>query len=137
MNEIWKRYTKRYEGFCVMPYLCSTGHMTIGYGHNLENGISQEAAEFILQQDMTAAQTAVSRQFVGWNQLNEVRQFVLVDMCFNMGIGKLCGFKKMLAALKRGDYTAAANEMLSSRWAGQVGQRAKDLAQMMKTGAYL
>ncbi len=137
MNEKWRQYTRRYEGLSVLPYQCPTGHMTIGYGHNLENGISKEAADFILQQDMTAAQTGVCKQFGWWKKLNEVRQFVLVDMCFNMGLAKLCTFKKMLSAIQRGDYTAAANEMLSSRWAGQVGHRANELAQMMKTGEYV
>lgn len=137
MNEIWKKYTRRYEGFSVLPYTCPTGHTTIGYGHNLENGISKEAAEFILQQDLDAAQTAVSRRFGWWKKLNEVRQFVLLDMCFNMGLAKLCTFKKMLTALQRGDYDAASMEMLESQWAGQVGLRAKELAKMMKTGEYV
>ena len=137
MNNQWSKYTRRYEGLSVMPYKCPTGHLTIGYGHNLENGISKEAAEFILEQDMAAAEKSVTKQFAWWKRLNEVRQFVLVDMCFNMGLGKLCTFKKMLSAVQRGDYTAAANEMLSSRWAVQVGRRAKELAEMMKTGEYL
>lgn len=137
MNNQWSKYTRRYEGLSVMPYKCPTGHLTIGYGHNLENGISKEAAEFILEQDMAAAEKSVTKQFAWWKRLNEVRQFVLVDMCFNMGLGKLCTFKKMLSAVQRGDYTAAANEMLNSRWAVQVGRRAKELAEMMKTGEYL
>lgn len=137
MNNQWSKYTRRYEGLSVMPYKCPTGRLTIGYGHNLENGISKEAAEFILEQDMAAAEKSVTKQFAWWKRLNEVRQFVLVDMCFNMGLGKLCTFKKMLSAVQRGDYTAAANEMLNSRWAVQVGRRAKELAEMMKTGEYL
>ena len=137
MNEKWKEYVRRYEGLRLKPYVCPTGHLTIGYGHNLENGISKEAAQFILLQDVNAAQKAVRQQFEGWCQLGEVRQFVLVDMCFNMGIGKLAAFKKMWAALKRGDYTATSYEMLDSRWAGQVGRRARELAEMMRTGEYL
>ena len=137
MIEKWLQYTRRYEGLSIMPYKCPEGHWTIGYGHNLENGISKETAEFILLQDVYAAQKAVSKHFEGWYKLDEVRQFVLADMCFNMGIGKLADFKKMWAALKRGDYVAASYEMLDSRWAGQVGRRARELAEMMKTGEYL
>ena len=137
MDEKWMCYTRRYEGLNVFPYQCPAGHVTIGYGHNLENGISKEAAEFILQQDMEAAWRAVSRQFKWFKKLDIVRQFVLVDMCFNMGIAKLCTFKKFLAALRRSDFFSAANEMLNSRWAGQVGRRARELAEMMKTGEYL
>ena len=70
-------------------------------------------------------------------KLNEVRQFVLVDMCFNMGLGKLCTFKKMLSAMANGDYYTAANEALASKWAVQVGRRARELAEMLKTGEYI
>ena len=137
MDEKWLTYTRRYAGLNVFPYQCPTGHMTIGYGHNLENGISKEAAEFILRQDLQAARQAVSRRFEWFKKLDAVRQFVLVDMCFNMGIATLCTFKKFLTALRRNDFSGAANEMLNSRWAGQVGRRARELAEMMETGAYL
>ena len=136
MKEKWQKYTRRYEGLSVMPYQCPTGHLTIGYGHNLENGISKEAAQFILDEDLLAATKAVPKHFAWWQKLDEVRQFVLVDMCFNMGISKLCTFKKMLSAMQRGNYIAAANEALNSKWAMQVGQRAKELAHMLKTGEY-
>ena len=136
MNEKWTQLTRRYEGLSVVPYQCPTGHLTMGYGHNLENGISKEAAEFILREDLQAAEKAVSKHFVWWQGLNEARQFVLVDMTFNMGIGKLSTFKKMLAAIKCGDYQTAAAEMINSRWASQVGHRATELAKMMKTGEY-
>ena len=67
-------------------------------------------------------------------QLNEVRQRVLVDMAFNMGIVGLLSFKRTLATIQAGDYQQAATMMLDSRWAGQVGQRAERLAHMMVTG---
>ena len=136
MNEKWAKLTRRFEGLSVLPYQCPTGHLTIGYGHNLENGISKEAAEYILREDLQAAVKAVSKHFAWWQGLNEARQFVLVDMAFNMGIGKLSTFKKMLAATQRGDWNKAAAEMLDSRWAKQVGQRANILAEIMKKGAY-
>lgn len=136
MNPKWAEYTRRYEGLRLKPYTCPTGHLTIGYGHNLENGISKEAAEFILREDLQSAVKAVSKHFAWWQGLNEARQFVLVDMAFNMGIGKLSTFKKMLTATQRGDYQKAAAEMLNSRWADQVGRRARELAEMMETGEY-
>lgn len=119
-----------------MPYTCPTGHLTIGYGHNLENGISQEAAEFILREDLQAAKNAVQKKYTWWRTLDEARQFVLVDMAFNMGINKLATFKKTLAAVEKGNYTTAAREMLNSRWATQVGRRARELAEIMRTGEY-
>ena len=137
MNEKWVSYTRRYEGVNLFPYRCPAGRLTIGYGHNLENGISPTVAALILQEDMHTAQAAVQGAWKWWKNLDEVRQFVLVDMCFNMGLAKLCTFKKFLAAIQRGDFTTAAREMLESRWAGQVGHRARELAEMMRTGEYV
>ncbi len=127
---------RRYEGLAILPYQCPTGHLTIGYGHNLEQGITREMAEFILRQDIDAAVRMVQNTFPWWQNLNEARQYVLVDMCFNIGICRLCGFKKMLAACKKGDYATCSREMLNSRWAVQVGRRASELAEIMQTGEY-
>ena len=69
-----------------------------------------------------------------WGALNEARQYVLISMMFNLGAGRLMGFKKMLLALNNGAYSVAAAEMLDSRWAGQVKSRAQKLAKIMKTG---
>ena len=137
MNEKWTQLTKRFEGLRVLPYECPTGHLTIGYGHNLENGITPEMAEFILKRDLETAERAVKDKFAWYFKLNDARQFVLLDMAFNMGIARLCTFKKMLAAVERGDYATAAKEMLDSRWAFQVETRAEKLAEMMKTGEYV
>ena len=136
MNSRWLKLTKKYEGLNLCPYTCPTGHLTIGYGHNLENGISLEVAEQLLQSDMAQAKLEVGGSIPFSNKLDEVRQYVLVDMCFNMGLKKLLTFKKMLAALEKRYYDRAAYEMLNSRWAAQVGRRATELAKMMKTGAY-
>ena len=125
------------EGLSFMPYQCPEGYLTIGYGHNLEaNGISLEAAELLLKQDIEIAVRQVKNAFIWWPKLDEARMSVLVDMCFNMGITKLCGFKKMLSALEAGDYKTAAKEMLNSKWAQQVGRRAVELSKIMETGEW-
>lgn len=136
MNEKWVQYIRHYEGLRLKPYTCPSGHLTIGYGHNLENGISQDVAERLLQADLSCAQIEVGGTLPWSSRLDEVRQFVLVDMCFNMGLYKLLTFKKFLAALQKKDYKTAAKEMLNSRWAVQVGRRAKELAKMMEKGEY-
>ena len=129
-------YIRRYEGFSKRPYKCPTGHLTIGYGHNLENGISENVALFILQEDLTRAERAVKNAFPWWWKLDAARQFVLVDMAFNMGLAGLKGFKKMLTAVEHGDYQTAAKEMLASKWAAQVGRRAAELSKIMKKGEW-
>lgn len=128
---------RRAEGFSNMPYQCPAGHLTIGYGHNLEHGISAEAAEFILREDVSRAQREVQSAFIWWPKLTEARRFVLVDMCFNLGLSGLKKFTKMLTALEAGDFDTAADEMLNSRWAGQVGRRARENAAMMKSGEWI
>jgi len=59
---------------------------------------------------------------------------VLIDMCFNLGMAGLLGFQKMIEALERGYYERAADEMVNSRWYGQVGERGRRLEAMMRTG---
>ena len=51
---------------------------------------------------------------------------------FNLGYDRLSKFKKFLYALKKGLYEDAANEMLDSLWAKQVGNRATQLAALMR-----
>lgn len=131
-----KHYTKRFEGLRLQPYTCPTGHLTIGYGHNLENGITEEIAVNLLDSDLKNAEREVRANFPQYYKLNEARQFVLVDMAFNMGVRKLMTFKKMLAALTKADYPAAAREMMDSKWAAQTKNRAKVLCEIMKTGVY-
>lgn len=137
MHNKWLELTKGFEGLRLKPYTCPAGKLTIGYGHNLDdNGITQEVAEILLKTDLAYARMEVTAKLSYIGKLSEARQFVLVDMCFNMGITRLMTFKKMLAALERGDYKTAAKEMLDSRWAFQVKTRAVKLAEMMKTGEY-
>ena len=127
---------RKSEGLSYLPYKCPTGHLTIGYGHNLEHGISIEAAELLLRQDIEIAVRQVKNAFIWWPKLTEARFYVLVDMTFNMGISRLCGFKKMLSAVEQGDYQTAAKEMLASKWAAQVGRRAVELSKMMQKGEW-
>ena len=127
---------RKSEGLSYLPYKCPSGHLTIGYGHNLEHGISIEAAELLLRQDIEIAAKQVKNAFIWWPKLTEARFYVLVDMTFNMGISRLCGFKKMLTAVEQGDYQTAAKEMLASKWAVQVGRQAAELSKIMKKGEW-
>ena len=125
---------KKHEGLRLKPYKCTAGKLTIGYGRNLEDmGITQEEAEQMLHNDIQNCYSECSK-FSFWNKLNEARQAVLIDMCFNLGITRLKGFKKMLAALEVGAYYRAAAEMLDSKWAREVKTRATELAEIMKKG---
>jgi len=128
---------KKHEGFRSKPYLCSAGKLTIGYGRNLDDvGVSRSEAFELLRQDIARARWDVEKNIECANKLNIPRQDVLINMCFNLGIYNLLLFKKMIAALEKRDYDEAAKQMLNSRWAVQVGYRAVELAEQMRTGRY-
>ena len=123
-----------HEGMKLKPYRCPAGKLTIGVGRNLEDkGLSKQEALFLLRRDI-AEVTNELRKYPWFETLDMVRQKVLIDMAFNLGINGLLSFKKMLSYLKAGDYEKAADEMVNSRWYGQVGDRAKRLVKMMRTG---
>ena len=125
----------RDEGMKLKPYRDSTGVLTIGVGRNLDaNGISTGEAYYLLDNDLDHAIKACVAKLPWFVTLDPVRQGVLVQMAFNLGIAGLLGFKQTLAAVKRGDYATAAAQMLRSKWAKQVKERASRLAKQMETG---
>ena len=128
---------KRHEGLRLKPYTDTVGKLTIGYGRNLDAlGISQLEAEQMLATDLERATRETKLYLPFWSSLDPARQAVLVNMVFNMGIFKVLEFKQTLEAVLRGNYEVAATRMLDSKWAVQVGPRAVELAQMMRSGEW-
>ena len=124
-----KAQLKLDEGKRLKPYRCSAGKLTIGYGRNLDaNGISQDEAEFMLDNDIADAENACLHAFPWFSELSDTRKDAIVNMCFNLGLTKLLEFKKFLKAMAMGAYETAAHEAMDSDWAEQVGDRAKRLA---------
>lgn len=114
------------------------GVPTIGYGRNLrDNGISEEEADFLLRNDEREIDDAITTALPWTTDLADSPRFsVLVNMAFNMGIAGLLQFKQMLAHVEAGEWAAAADAMLDSEWASQVGARAQRLAVQMRTGIW-
>jgi lysozyme len=126
---------RRHEGERLKPYRCTAGKLTIGVGRNLEDrGITAEESAYLLNNDIEREWKALTTALPWVTGLNDVRQRVLLDMSFNLGIAGLLKFKNTLATIQRGDYERAAGMMLDSLWARQVKGRAVRLAEMMKTG---
>lgn len=126
-----------HEGFEPKPYKCTADRTTIGIGRNIQDvGITMDEALFLLDNDIERCLHDLWRNLPGWRLHDEARQNVLIEMVFNLGINRFLTFQKMLAALQVYDYNRAANEMLDSRWAQQVGQRAQTLADIMRTGEW-
>ena len=123
-----------HEGLRLKPYTDTTGHLSIGYGRNLTDvGISVDEARCLLRHDIATATGDLFAAFPWAERLDPVRQAVLVSMAFNLGLPTLKTFRTTLEAFRVGHWAAAADGMLDSLWARQVGQRAKDLAAMVRT----
>lgn len=128
---------KVHEGLRLKPYRCSANKLTIGYGRNLEdNGLTLEEAEILLQHDLVQAESdaIIYLGLHTWSTLTDVRKAVLINMSFNLGLTTLLKFTRFKSCLQSGDWAGAAVEMLDSRWASQVGSRATELAEHMRSG---
>ena len=129
------RQLRLHEGERLKAYRCTAGKVTIGVGRNLDDrGITRDESAILLGNDIKAVETELLRALPWVGQLDDVRQRVLLDMAFNMGVVGLLGFKRTLAVIEAGQYEQAAAMMLDSKWAKQVGQRAERLSRMMATG---
>ena len=146
----------QHEGLELQVYQDTLGIDTIGIGRNLEDrgiseeelneldipdidhvykyGITEADAMALAENDVQIVENELLAAHPCVDRLDAVRQLVLVDMAFNMGVPRLCKFKRMWAAVHEKDFPTAAKEMLDSRWSNQVKSRSVKLANMMHTG---
>lgn len=139
------------EGFRERPYLDTTGHVTIGYGDNLTakygddlqsanerfpNGLSQSDAEISLKGVILAIASTLNTNLSFYSKLDDVRQAVLISMCFNLGMKGLWDFKNTLDYIASHKFQLASMEMMKSKWAEQVPDRANMLSKMMFMGTW-
>lgn len=141
-----------HEGLRLQPYRCSRGKLTIGIGRNIDDnpftaeekkavgdwrhGITKEMAYMLCRNDIARCKEECQKGIPFFDNLDIERQYALIDLCFNMGIKALKKFKKMLEALGCGNYDRAADELLNSKYATQVGVRAKRIAKLIDTGRW-
>jgi len=147
-----------HEGLRLQVYQDTLGIDTIGIGRNLEDrgitkeeldwmdmpnmdavyehGIREADAMYLAQNDVQIVEEELLRAHPCVEDLDAVRQLVLVDMAFNMGVPRLCKFKKMWNAIHENKFDIASKEMLDSRWANQVKSRAVKLANAMHNGEF-
>ena len=149
-NDIQKRMLF-HEGCVDHVYICPAGFKTIGVGRNLQTNpltekekefvgdlskITVEKALYLLRNDVKRCIKELTDNISFYYQLDDERQYALLDMCFNMGIKKLLKFKRMLNAMLIGDYRGAAKECLMSKYAKDVGKRAQRIARLIETGVW-
>lgn len=153
-----------HEGIRLKPYKCPAGKWTIGVGRNLEDtgltdeeqqeilgtcgltkeqvidllkihGITERQAERLLSNDVKRIYTILVQKHGSWfNAMNAVRQKVIIDMVFNLGMAGFLKFEKMIKHLELRNYREASEEMMNSKWYSQVGERGVRLVKMMATG---
>jgi lysozyme len=126
----------RDEGYIRHAYQDSEGHWTIGHGRlideRLGGGISRDEAFILLRNDIQQVRTDLDHALPWWSALPEPSQRGLANMCFNLGLTRLLGFKKMLTALEAGNGALAAMECLDSKWSRQVGERSRRIAALYR-----
>jgi lysozyme len=134
---------RRDEGVRHSIYIDPVGVPTVGVGHNckvspLPSGwacpLTDGQVDQLLERDITSTLAKLDRSLPWWRQMDEVRQRVVANLAFNMGIGGLLTFKNTLGAMQRASYAIAAAGMKASKWYIQTGDRAKRLCQAMETG---
>lgn len=97
------------EGFRSLPYTDTEGHTTIGYGFNVDAGISKITASALLRAQATELHQQLL-QLPWYAALDDVRQSACLDIAFNSGLHGLLGFPSMIAALQRQDWASAQTE---------------------------
>lgn len=119
------------------------GKLTIGIGRNIsDRGLDDEEALFLLTRDIERVRCELDQALPWWNRLGEVREAVMISLGFNLGVltppdkAKLLTFKTTLGLIENGKYAEAADRLLTLPWAKQVGQRAVELTEMLRTGKW-
>lgn len=132
------RQLRRHEGVRSHAYKCSADMITVGVGRNIDPnggiGLSDDEIDYLLKNDIERCRQELST--LSWfADLDPVRQDALINLCFNLGFTRLLGFKNAMSAMAVGDYDTAADEFLDSRWAIQVGMRAIEVTDMIRSGS--
>lgn len=131
-----KTIKNQYGDTIFLPYRCSANKLTIGYGHNIEaNGITEDVAELILLNDILRAEKDLANIFSPeflYNELNDIRYSVLVNMIFQLGYSGFSEFKKMIQAIKNKNWDDACAQMKDSCWHSQCKTRADELITLFK-----
>ncbi len=136
-DEQLKWQLTKHEGEKLQMYTDSKGILTIGIGHNIEErGISPAVSALMFEEDIAESVEEARANFGWYLDLNEPRQAVIINMLFNLGLGRFRGFKKTIQFLENQLYHSAAEEMLLSLWAEQVGRRAVELSRQMRFGEW-
>ena len=130
-DQQYQTYKGYYRQGKYYPYKDSLGFLTVGAGHLVQkgedftNGISQNDADILLAKDIDKAKKHLSTLNLG--VLPRDIEDYLVIMLFQLGLGGVQKFKKLLVAAKKGDRDGIRRESVDSLWYRQTPNRVKDM----------
>ena len=149
---LWCERLIKHEGLSLMPYRCTMGKLTIGVGRNLEDnplngeekralgdymhGITKNGAMMLLRNDIKRCYMETKKIFKGFEELNNDRQYALVDMCFQLGAKGVRKFRIMRKAIENKDFELASKACLASIYAKQTPKRANKIADVIRIGKW-
>ena len=123
------------EGYRSHTYDDSQGHLTIGYGTNLEIGISRQEARFLLEYRLAASMDCFEKAWPPFSRQNKAVQLALTDAAYQLGCAGLTSFRRFLAALDGGRLPEAVQELRSSRWYAETPNRVERLIEVIRREA--
>lgn len=123
-------------GETLVPGMTIKGNISIGRGRNLgAKGLSVDERVMLEKNDINDAMALSERQ--EWWPIvcgDDVRSRAMIEIVFNIGIGKLNGFHNALACIMKKDFDGAATAFHDSAWDREIPERAKELEFMLRTG---
>ena len=129
------------EGVVPHAYQDHLGFWTIGVGRLIDKrkggGLRPFEIDYLLRNDIEDRINELTKRLSWFQNLDDARRGVLLNMSFQMGVDGLMQFKNTLEMIRQGDYDKAADGMLNSLWARQTPERAKRLSTQMRTGAWV
>jgi lysozyme len=124
----------KHEGLKLFAYKCTAGKTTIGVGRNLDDrGITRGEALIMLEHDIADFTKQLSERLYWFDDQPEKAKAVMISMTFNLGLSGFLKFINTLEHIKQGQYSLAAADMLQSKWSMQVGKRATELAEILRS----
>lgn len=138
MSELIKML-KRHEGVRSKVYMCSANFETIAVGRNISEsglGLSTDEIDYLLNNDINRVREELTDEYFWFPALNDARQAAMIDISFNLGATKLRLFVLALEAMANEKFDLAADEFMNSKWATQVGNRAVEVTDMIRSGQW-
>ena len=140
--EILKKELIEDEGIKYEVYLDHLGYKTFGIGHlckatdpenDFEVGqeVSKERVDECFSNDIDKVIEDCIVLYDDFYTLPDEAQLIIANMMFNLGRPRLTNFVRMRKAVNEHNWQEAKIQMLDSKWARQVPNRAQRLSERM------